>query len=65
MAVLGAFSVMVDPKEEHKQLRGCRDAVFTLTGSGLLIYVFYRIWHDFDQFLRVETLADFLLPLLM
>ena len=65
MVVLGAFSVMVDLKEEHKQLRGCRDAVFTVIGGGLLIYISYRIWHDFDRVFRAETLVDFLLPLLM
>jgi hypothetical protein len=65
MAVLGAFSVMVDLKEEHKQLRGCRDAVLTLIGGALLIYISYRIWGDFDRLFRVETLIDFLLPLLM
>jgi len=65
MIVLGAFSAMIDLKEEHKQLRGFRDVVFSLIGGALLIYITYRIWHDVDTFFSIETLIDFLLPLLM
>ena len=59
------ISVFADSMSKYKQVKGFSDGVLGIIGIYLLIFTFREIVFDFDNFMSLKNLRDFLLPPLL
>lgn len=63
IAILVGVSVISSSNPEYKQVESCLNVVFIMIGMGFLSYAIYNIIIDFQGFLSIDNLKEFLLPI--
>ena len=62
IALLNAYAQSV---KELKKLKKATDILFSIVGIAILAYTIYRIVIDFENFASLNTLTNFLLPIIL
>lgn len=65
ITVLACMLVIVESKDGFETIHALLNTILALIGLGLLAYVVLRIYTDFQSFAQLQTLTEFLLPILL
>lgn len=62
---LTALLVYAELKEEHKQVAKLLNTILGILGAIAIFYCFYQLALNFGNFAKLETLKDFIIPILL